>query len=192
MRARARRAALALAICGYLVPDICAAQSPLSLQQAVDSALRSRALLKAEGERIAAAEGRKRQAALFPNPEFQFGNENLRRGQSYTRDVDTLAYVTWPLDVLGKRGQRVSVAARIVSRTEAEVEVTRRQVIHDVRLAYWDARGAQERRDLVQSSVTNFQRIVDFHAAQLHAGTIAERDVLRVRLEGERMQIAAD
>ena len=76
----------------------------LSLRESVDTALRSRALLKAEGERIAVAEGRKRQAGLFPNPEFQFSNENLRPGQSYTRDVDTLAYMTWPLDVLGKRG----------------------------------------------------------------------------------------
>src|SRR5438128_5195495 len=97
MRARARCAALALAICGSLLPSICAAQSRLSLQDAMDTALRSRPLLKAEGERIAVAEGRKRQAGLFPNPEFQFGNENLRPRQTYTRDVDTLAYVTWPL-----------------------------------------------------------------------------------------------
>jgi outer membrane protein TolC len=60
-----------------------------------------------------------------------------------------------------------------------------------VRLAYWAARGAQERRELLQSTVTNFQRIIDYHTAQLTVGTIAEQDVLRVRLEGERIQIAA-
>ena len=54
-----------------------------------------------------------------------------------------------------------------------------------------DRTGAQERRDLLQSTVTNFQRIIDYHAAQLRVGTIAEQDVLRVRLEGERIQIAA-
>jgi len=148
-------------------------------------------LLKAEAERVAAAEGRERQAGLIPNPDFQFGSENLRPGQTYTRDVDTLAYVTWPLDILGKRGERVAVAKQSVGRTAAELEVLRRQVTQSVRLAYWVARGAQERRDLLQSTVANFQRVIDYHAAQLRVGTIAEQDVLRVRLEGERIQIAA-
>lgn len=172
-------------------PAVCRAQTALTLQEAVDSALRTRALLKAEAERVNEAEGRKQQAGLLPNPEFQFGNENLRPGQTYSRDVDTLAYVTWPLDILGKRGQRVAVAARVVARTEAERDLLRRQVAQSVRLAYWTARGAQERRDLLASTVTTFQRVVDYHAAQLQAGTIAEQDVLRVRLERERIQIAA-
>lgn len=174
-----------------LVPAVCSAQRRLSLQEAVDTAVNSRPLLKAEAERVAAAEGRKQQAGLAPNPELQFGNENLRPGQAYSRDVDTLAYLTWPLDILGKRGHRVAVAEQAVVRTQAEADLTRRQVTHAVRLAYWSARGAQERRDLLQSSVTNFQRIIDYHAAQLKVGTIAEQDVLRVRLEGERIQIAA-
>jgi outer membrane protein, heavy metal efflux system len=184
-------AAVALILLELGVPVPCQAQSRLSLQAAVDTALQSRALLKAEAERVAAAEGRQRQAGLFPNPEFQFGNENLRPGQTYSRDVDTLAYLTWPLDILGKRGQRVAVAQQAVSRTQAELELVRRQVRQSVGLAYWAARGAQERRDLLQSTVSNFQRIIDYHAAQLSVGAIAEQDVLRVRLEGERIQIAA-
>jgi outer membrane protein, heavy metal efflux system len=182
--------ALALVIFQLAAPAVCRAQERLTLQDAVDTALRSRALLKAEAERVTAAEGRMRQAGLAQNPEFQFGNENLRPGQTYGRDVDTLAYVTWPLDVLGKRAERVALATQTVNRTEAEVELARRQVTQAVRLAYWAARGAQEHRDLLQSTVANFQRIIDYHAAQLAVGTIAEQDFLRVRLEGERIQIA--
>jgi outer membrane protein TolC len=163
----------------------------LTLDEAVATALTSRALLKAEAERVTAAEGRKRQAGLLPNPEFQFGNENLRPGQDYATDVDTLAYVTWPLDILGKRGQRVAVATQTVARTEAELDLLRRQVAQAVRLAYWTARGAQERRDLLRSSVTNFQRVIDYHTAQLKVGIIAEQDLMRVQLEGERLRIAA-
>ena len=193
MRIVVRRATLRLrfAVLFVLVPGVCGAQVPLTLQGAVDAAMRSRALLKAEGERVQAAEGRQRQAGLLPNPEFQFGTENLRPGQTYSRDVDTLAYVTWPLDVLGKRGSRVAVAEQAVVRTQAELELLQRQVAQSVRLAYWAARGAQERRDLLATTVATFQRVIDYHAAQLAAGTIAEQDVLRVRLEGERIQIAA-
>jgi cobalt-zinc-cadmium efflux system outer membrane protein len=64
-------------------------------------------------------------------------------------------------------------------------------VAQRVKLAYWSARGAQERRDLLRAAVDNFQKIVDYHTAQLSVGVIPEQDVLRVRLEHERLQIAA-
>ncbi len=169
-----------------------AAQEALSLQQAVDKALDARASLKAEAERVAIAEGVKQQAGALPNPEFQFQNENLRPGQHYGSDVDTLAYVIQPLDVLGKRGRRVDAAEQGVVRSRAEYDQARWQTVRDVKLAYWSARGAQEARDLLKATVDTFQRLVDYHNARLSVGAIAEQDVLRVRLEGERLQITAN
>jgi len=168
------------------------AQQPLSLREAVDRALASRPSLKAEAERVSVAQGLRQQAAALPNPEFLFQNENLRQGQTYSRDVDTLAYVVQPLDVLGKRGRRVEAADQTVARTQAEYELARAQAVRDVKLAYWAARGAQEARNLLQSTVANFQQIVDYNNARLKVGTIAEQDVLRVRLEGERLAISAN
>ena len=175
-----------------LIAGLCRAQTGLSQEEAVNRALRSRASLKAEGERVAAAEGLKKQAALRANPEFQFQNENLRPGQTYGRDVDTLAMINQPLDVLGKRRQRIALASDGVSRTQAEYELARWQIAHSVKLAYWTARGAQEVREVLKSTVENFQKIIDYHAAQLSAGAIAEQDLLRVRLEGERLKISAN
>src|SRR5580698_1944485 len=93
-----------------LIPWSGLAQTPLSLDDAINRALQSRASLKAEAERVTAAQGLRKQAALFPNPEFQFQNENLRPGQTYGRDVDTLAMINQQLDVLGKRKQRIELA----------------------------------------------------------------------------------
>ena len=98
----------------------CQAQTRLSMQEAVNKALDSRASLKAESERVTAARGMKQQAGLLPNNEFQFSNENLRPGQTYTQDVDTLAYFTQSLDILGKRKQRIAVAEGGVNRSQAE------------------------------------------------------------------------
>jgi cobalt-zinc-cadmium efflux system outer membrane protein len=170
----------------------CRAQTGLSLQDAVAQALQSRASLKAEAERVSAAEGLRRQAQLLPNPEFQFQNENLRPGQTYTRDVDTLAMISQQLDVFGKRKPRIALAGEGVLRTQAEAELARWRVAQEVKLAYWAARGSQEIRDVLKRTGENFQRIVDFHAAQLSQGAIAEQDFLRVRLEGERLKIFAD
>jgi cobalt-zinc-cadmium efflux system outer membrane protein len=167
------------------------AQTRLSLQDAIRRALDSRASLKAEAARISAAEGLEKQAHLFANPVFQFENENLRPGQTYSRDVDTYAFFTQPLDALGKRKERIEVAERAVGRTEADYELAQKQVVQRVKLAYWAARGAQENQDLLNATVANFQRIVDYNSAQLSVGAISEQDLLRVQLEGEHLNITA-
>jgi outer membrane protein TolC len=172
--------------------SLCRAQSKLSLEDALTTALGSRASLKAEAERISAARGIETQSALIQNPTFQFENQNLRPGQTYTRDVDTYAYLTQPLDVLGKRKQRIAVAGKEVGTSEAQYELARRQVIQSVKQSYWVARGAQETRDLLKATVDNFQRIIDYYSAQLSVGAIPEQDFLRIRLEGERLKISSN
>jgi len=183
-------ASLLLFVLAVSIP--CRAQSKLSLQEAVNKALESRASLKAEAERVSIAQGLERQAGLIANPALLFENQNLRPGQTYTRDVDTYASLTQPLDVLGKRKQRIAVAKEGVGRTQAGYELTRWQIMQSVRLSYWEARGAQEKRDLLKATVENFQKIIDYQSAQLSVGAISEQDLLRVRLEGERLKIAAN
>jgi outer membrane protein, heavy metal efflux system len=168
------------------------AQTPLALADAVRSALQSRPSLQAQAEQVTAADALLKQAGLFPNPEFQFQNENLRPGQTYSRDVDTLALINQPLDILGKRQRRVAVAQAARGRTQSEYRLARWQVTQRVKLAYWEARGAQEIRQTWTATLENFQKIVDFHAARLSAGAIAEQDFLRVRLEGERLKVSSD
>src|SRR3954464_2950800 len=94
----------ALGACVLWLAAPCGAQTSLTLQDAVDRALQSRPSLKAEAERVTGAQGVAQQAGAFPNPEVTFQNENLRPGQDYANDVDTLLYFVQPLDVFGKRG----------------------------------------------------------------------------------------
>jgi cobalt-zinc-cadmium efflux system outer membrane protein len=182
---------LPLAVLGLIIPGSCSAQSRLGLREAVERALQTRASLKAEGEGLSVAQGVQKQSGLISNPTFQFENQNLRPGQTYTRDVDTYAYLTQPLDVLGKRKQRIAVAAEGVNSAEARYELARRQIAESVKQSYWAARGAQEARDLLKATVENFQRIIDYNSSRLSVGAIPEQDFLRVQLEGERLKIAA-
>jgi outer membrane protein, heavy metal efflux system len=175
---------------GAVLP--CRAQTRISLQDAIDKALASRASLKAEAERVSAAQGLEKQAGLVANPVFQFENQNLRPGQTYGRDVDTYAYLTQPLDVLGKRKQRIAWAEQGVSYASAQYELARRQIVQNVKQAYWAARGAQEIRDVLKATVESFQGVIDYHSAQFSVGAISEQDFLRIRLEAERLQIAAN
>jgi len=170
----------------------CRAQIRLSLQEAVNEAIQSRASLKADAEQVNIAEGLRKQAGVIPNPEFQFQNENLRPGMTYTRDVDTLAMINQPLDILGKRKQRMLVADAGIARSRVDHDLAQWQVARQVELAYWAVRGQQEVRDVLKDTADSFQNVIQFHAAQFSAGAIAEQDLLRVRLEGERLKIAAD
>lgn len=191
IRCRAGNPALLLAI-GLVFAGISTARTTLSLDDAIKQAIESRASLKAENERIAVARGLERQASLRSNPDFLFQNENLRPGQTYTRDVDTVAYINQPLDFMGKRTHRMEATREGVVRTQAEYDLAKIQLIDHVKLAYWTARGAQEVREVLRASVVNFQKTVDYHAARFSVGAIAEQDLLRVRLESERLKISAN
>lgn len=170
----------------------CEAQTPLSLQEATSKALASRATLRAEAERVSVAQGLEKQSRLIANPTFQFENQNLRPGMDYSVDVDTYAFLTQPLDILGKRKQRIAVASQSVTSTQAQYELIRRQIVESLARAYWAARGAQEIRDVLKATVKNFQSIVDYHAAQFSVGAIPEQDLLRIQLESERLKIDAN
>ena len=84
IRCREHKPTLLLVI-GLIFAGLSNAQSRLSLEDAIKQAIESRASLKAENERIAAARGLEKQASLRQNPEFLFQNENLRPGQTYTQ-----------------------------------------------------------------------------------------------------------
>lgn len=174
-----------------LLPQ-CGAQSTLNLQEAINKALESRAILRAEAERVSIAQGIEKQSRRIANPTFQFENQNLRPGQTYSVDVDTYAYLTQPLDILGKRKQRIAVASQGVVSRQAEYDLIRRQIVEAVKHAYWEARGAQELREVLKATVENFQRIVNYHSVQFNVGAIPEQDLLRIRLESERLQIDAN
>ena len=189
-RHRFRFLILFLILAGFL--PRCEAQTALTLQEAIAKALDSRAGLRAEAERVSAARGLESQSRLISNPTFQFENQNLRPGQTYSADVDIYAYLTQPLDIFGKRKQRIAVASLGVASRQADYDLVRRQIVDAVKHVYWDARGAQEVRDVLKATVQNFQQIIDYHAAQFSAGAIAEQDLLRIRLEGERLQIDAN
>ena len=129
-------------LCAAAVIPNCAAQSRLGLRDAVAEALRSRASLAALAQEVSAAQGAERQARLIENPTFQFENQNLRPGMTYGTDVDTYAFLTQPLDILGKRKRRIQVAQGEVASAQADYELERRRIARGVAQASWAARFA--------------------------------------------------
>ncbi|MGQ9917806.1 MAG: TolC family protein, partial [Bryobacteraceae bacterium] len=172
------------------------AQETLTLDAAVERALASHPLLAEGSQRVESARGQFRQAALTFNPKLILQAENYRNWGSRPivpgRESDDFAYLQQTFETAGKRGKRVDLASRGLRAAELELEVLRRNVARDVSLAYWAALGTQKMHELLLESVRNFRKIVEYHEIRVREGAMAENDLLRVRLELGRIELAAN
>ena len=169
-------------------------QQPLTISEAVGRALQSHPLLAASGERVQVASGLRTQASLRPNPRFYFQTENWRpsfpNGSGAGDFTDTFSYFSQTIETAGKRARRVEAASTVVERADLEKELLARQIAARVKLAYWNAVGAQKLYELLLTNGTNFRQIIQYHEIRVREGAMAEADLLKVRLEGERLEIA--
>ncbi|HVX67701.1 MAG TPA: TolC family protein [Bryobacteraceae bacterium] len=182
--------------CFLLCATAASAQGTLSLREAVEQALGSHPLLAAGTASVATSEALRRQVGLRPNPRLFLQTENLRPhgtpGFNFSEDADTYAYVSQLVETAGKRDRRVEVATLDLRRTQLERELLRRRIAQRVKLAYWNAATAQKLHALLQETAGTFRQILDYHEARVREGAMAEADLLRVRLESERLAIAAN
>ncbi|MDX2152541.1 MAG: TolC family protein [Bryobacteraceae bacterium] len=171
-------------------------QSSLTVQEAVSRALGAHPALSASEGRVAASEGLQLQAGLMPNPRLILQTENTRPygnpAFQFWRDTDNFAFLQQPIETGGKRNRRVEAASLAVERAERERDVLRWTIAARVRQAYWQAAGARRIYDLFAETVRNFGQVVEYHELRVREGAMAEVDLIRIRLEAERLAIAAN
>ena len=168
----------------------------LTLDAAVSQARTSHPLLAAASGRIAAAESGIVQARLRPNPRLFVQTENWRNwstAQLSTADqIDTFAYVSQVIETSGKRSRRTALAQTAARRSELERELLDRQIVARVKQAYWAAAGAARIHQAAVENLANFRQIIEYHEKRVREGALAEADLLKVQLEGERLRLAAN
>lgn len=167
------------------------------MERAQATAQAGHPLLAAMRGRVEAARGAVRQSALRLNPRLNLQTENARIPNSpqpfvFGRDTDNFVFLQQTFETAGKRDRRMEVAGLALARAEAELEIERRRILTRVGLAYWAAAGAQALLGLLEESRKNFQQIVEYHEVRVREGAMAESDLLRVRLEADRIALAAN
>ena len=176
------------------LPALALAQTPLSLSDAISRALAANQLISAAAERVTIAEGLRRQAALPPNPRLALQSENTRLFSPpsfvFYRDTDNFVYFQNTFETWGKRAHRTDLAQQGVERAELERELLRRQITGRVAIGYWAAAGSLRLYSLLQENQRTFAQIVGYHELRVKEGAMAEADLLRVRLEADRLAIA--
>jgi cobalt-zinc-cadmium efflux system outer membrane protein len=167
------------------------AQTPLSLGDAVSFALSHRAEIRAAADRTAAAEDQRKQAGLIPNPRIFLQSEDLRGSHfNFWQDSETFAYAGETLETSGRRAGRIATATQGLEGSRLRAEQVRLEIALKVRQTYWRALAAQFLARLYSEDGNYFRQIIAYHEARFHEGKLAEVDLLRVRLEGERVHAA--
>lgn len=174
----------------------CAAQSRITLAQAVKEALDKNLNLLAEKHNIAVAEAKIITARLRPNPVLSFGADHQNvLGGTWTLDNNAgpqeySARVDFLLERGGKRERRVEVAEAAKSVAELQFLNTVRGLMLDVQNAFLDMLAAKASLTLAQENLKALNDIVAVNTTRVRAGDLAQVELVRSRLAALQFQNA--
>jgi len=187
-RTRASAATFLLLALQAFVPPVSAQTDVLTVEQAVDLALKNNLSLLAERTNISIAEARILSARLRPNPVVsvdadhldllgtRFSEANGAGPQEYAVRTDFV------LERGGKRQRRIEVAERSRSVVEMEFLDAARLIALEVREAAVDVLLSKDNLALAGENLASASRIAEINAARLKAGDIAEVELMRSRV----------
>ncbi|WP_137173376.1 TolC family protein [Massilia sp. HP4] len=176
-------AALALA-CACL--PVAAWSAPLTLEAAIDLALRANPTLRAAGSEVAAQSGALTQAGALPNPELEF----LREGEQGDNRTTT-ATLTIPIELGGKRAARVDAARQEQRLAAIALEAARDRLRADTAAAFHEVLAAHERERMAQELVGLAGRALAAAGKRVEAGTLSPVEQTRARVAQGSARIEA-
>lgn len=124
------------------------APPPLTLAQAIRTALDGHPELSAARREIEATQGARLQAGAFQNPTLSAEIEDVRRDSR-----TTTVLLSQPIELGGKRGARIEAAERAIALARAQLEARQVELQANVTAAFFAALIAQDRVQLAQGSL---------------------------------------
>lgn len=180
-------------LCGVILfLPFSAAAEPLSLQQAIHSALEQNPDLRLSSLALTGAGAAVITAGAAPNPTLTMQTFNINpaaglgAGSLRRKTVDTTVRVDQLIERGGKRGFRVDTARRLEQAATSDVRDARRQLRLLVSQAYYDLLAARDKLLIARQSAELFDGTL--HAAQKRqqAGDLAPTDVARAQVDALR------
>ncbi len=119
--------------------DIAMPDAVMNLQQAVDKALAHAPTLRAAGQAVQAAKGLQEQAGYRPNPQWDVLLENVAGSGRYqgVEQAEVTYSLQQELETAGKRNHRSRMAEQAMVGSQYARDIARRDLIRDVRVAYY-------------------------------------------------------
>ena len=139
---------------------------------------------------VQAAEGRRRQAGLWPNPIVGYEGDGLAFNPSvYPYRNGQYVFVEQSILTGGKLGKSKNIAAQEKAQSQAEAEAQRMRVLNSVRMLYYQAAGAQQLVDLRQQLTDWAREATDISSQLFNVGQADRPDVLTAEVELQRAEI---
>jgi outer membrane protein, heavy metal efflux system len=163
-------------------------QKTITLEELQQMALQNNPTFAQSAANIQAAEGRKKQSGLYPNPTVGYQGEQIRGGSFHGGEQGF--FVQQDIVMGGKLGLNRKIFDQELKQAQTEAEEQRLRVVTNVRMAYIQALAAQQTLELRH----NLSRIADDAVATSHqlanVGQADAPDVLESEVEAQQAQLA--
>ncbi|MFG1420712.1 TolC family protein [Roseixanthobacter liquoris] len=188
--------ALALALGAALAllqasPTFAAAPRPLTLAQALSSALAANPRLTVAERDIGMAGGRSMQAAALPNPNLSLEVDNAFGSGSYQGlDLsEQTLQVSQLVELGGKREARIAAASAGVGVARWEREALRLQVLAETTAAFVAVLSAQRRLDILKGQADAIARWAPLLQNRVEAGASSPAEISRSKVAANLAQV---
>tara|TARA_R110002167_G_scaffold84867_1_gene230455 strand:+ start:7386 stop:8795 length:1410 start_codon:yes stop_codon:yes gene_type:complete len=131
---------------------------------------------------------------LQPSVDLTAGSERSRASavntfQTQARTINSASLgLAWELDVFGRVRRSIEAARSNIERSEVLHEDVKRIVIADVASAYFDLRGAQERRKVVERNINNQRETMELTITLTREGMSSQLDTARAHAQHSATQ----
>ena len=163
-------------------------QKTITLEELQQMALQNNPTFAQSAANIQAAEGRKKQAGLYPNPTVGYQGEQIRGGSFHGGEQGF--FIQQDIVLGGKLGLNRKIFDQELKQAETEAEEQKLRVVTNVRMFYIQALAAQQTLALRQNLSKLANDAVETSHQLANVGQADTPDVLESEVEAQQAQLA--
>jgi outer membrane protein, heavy metal efflux system len=163
-------------------------QKMITLEELQQMALQSNPTFRQSTANIQAAEGRKKQSGLYPNPTVGYQGEQIRGGSFHGGEQGV--FVQQDIVLGGKLGLNRKIFDQELKQAETEAGEQKLRVVTNVRMSYTTAVAAQQTLELRQNLSKLADDAVETSRQLANVGQADAPDVLESEVEAQQAQLA--
>ena len=163
-------------------------QKTITLEELQQMALQNNPTFAQSAANIQAAEGRKKQAGLYPNPTVGYQGEQIRGGSFHGGEQGF--FIQQDIVLGGKLGLNRKIFDQELKQAQTEDEEQKLRVVTNVRMSYIQALAAQQTLELRQNLSKGADDAVETSHQLANVGQADAPDVLESEVEAQQAQLA--
>src|ERR1700737_349122 len=163
-------------------------QKTITLDELQQMAMQNNPTFAQSAANIQAAEGRKKQSGLYPNPIVGYQGEQIRGGSFHGGEQGF--FIQQDIVLGGKLGLNRKIFDQELKQAETEGEEQKLRVVTNVRMSYIQALAAQQTLELRQNLSKLANDAVETSHQLANVGQADAPDVLESEVEAQQAQLA--